>query len=199
MSMTDKLEYKQGKIGWKRHFSLEDTYFNYLDADESSSIKKKIFYLSLPEKDKFYENKESNMFAFIMGICFILVGAVQYVAMEILTGKPKFTMATIGVIAFLFYFYNKTNFIAIPTDDGVISIACDGSENKIIDSLYSKRNAVLKSNYAYFNEQATFESEIDKYNYLLKEGAIDEVEYEELKNKAYLYHGIETSKEHLNG
>jgi hypothetical protein len=188
--------FKQKKIGCKREFHLDDECFYYVVADESSSVKNKYSYLSLPDKDVHFEYKESNMFAFIMGICFTLVGAVQYVAMEILTGKPKFTMGTIGVIAFIFYIYNKTKYIAIPTDNVNLTVMKNGKEIEILGALYDRRNTLLKRNYAFLDQEASLEDEVNKYKYLYQVEAITKDEYDELYKNALSFHGEEQHAVH---
>ncbi|NVJ61546.1 MAG: hypothetical protein HWE27_14215 [Gammaproteobacteria bacterium] len=196
MDDTTITSFIQKKIGVKREFRLSEREFEYYDADEASSVKRRYSYLSLPDKEHHFEYKEGNMFAFIMGITFILVGVVQYTVTEIMTGSPRFSMATIGVAALIFYFYNKTEFVAIPVENGNITVMKNELEESVIQALYNRRRVQLKENYGYYDELNSLENEVRKYQYLLQQGAITELEYETLYQQATLAQGDEPEQIH---
>ncbi len=187
--------FNQKTMGIKRRFKLFNDHFTYYQADESIGTTKKIKYLSLPARDDFHEMHEKNMLFFIGAVCFLLVGGIQYTAMEILTGSPKYSMFSISLIFVILYFKKKAKFTLYLTDSDEVSILKDKQHDQIIEALYAKKKQLLKDYYAFIDTESDLESEIGKFNYLKNEEAISPQEYDDFVRQVKQLYTTEMSPE----
>jgi len=153
---------KQKKWNNSTTFNFEDDHFIYQVEDESKGVKKRFSYLDLPSTSEFYETTEKNILFLIGAITFLVVGLAQYFIFLVWKDQTKLSTAAVSVVFYIVFRLTKTQYTAIPTENGTVSIIKDKLHEKIIDELYSHSR----------------ENELRKFKWLLEEEIITVKEYE---------------------
>jgi|GEM_PF-1595516 len=178
---------KQKKWNNSAEFLFEEDHFTYQIQDESGSRKKRFSYLNLPSTSEFYESTDRNVLFLIGAITFLVVGIAQYFIFMVWKDQIKLSMASVSIVCYVLFRLTETQYTAIPTKKGIISVIKDKSHELIIKELYSRRNEIIKEQYGSVDYENNVENELDKFKWLLKEEIITTEEYEAAEARLLSY------------
>jgi hypothetical protein len=119
---------------------------------------------------------EKNGWLLRFGILWAILGVV----LSILGGRESIPVSAVlvlfGTASVFYYFWRKATFSVLRTERGRISIIEDKWHDDILRELNLKRVSVLRSKYLQIDHDNSPKSEIGKYNWLRRVGAITDVE-----------------------
>lgn len=90
----------------------------------------------------------------------------------------------------ILYYARTTKYTVLKSEEGNILIIKNKQHSKILDAIISNKKALLRERYFYFNKDNAPEVELNKYKYLLTNGAISHDEFREISAQLLKNEGV---------
>jgi hypothetical protein len=188
------MEIKQKKFSNKTNFIFGRSQLKYNLQDTSGSSTFSIDYSDIPFE--FDEFEEKNQWFRNAGLLWILIGAIQGVMNILEHGRVGgFFWAFIGLICMAVFYYAKTKFSIFNTEKGRIFVIQNKQYEKIMNTINNRRKSHLKELYGEINLDRDPKDEISKFQWLVENAVISEVEFAEIKQKIIAMTSVEQSCE----
>lgn len=181
------MEIKQKRFSHSSLFEFRNDDLKFTGKDESGAYSFSLKYASIPSDSS--ELIERNGWFRNVGILWVLIGVLQ-IALHYRDsggfGGGFWFLA--GIICLTLYATAKNKYTVFTTDKGRIYILKDKQHDDIINEISSRRKGQLLSWYGELNYSNDPNAELEKFRWLMHEGAIGEVEYTRILAKLTNYH-----------
>ena len=171
------MQFKQKKFSNEIHFDFSDNFLHYYSKDKSGSEKFSVKYLQI-SFDSIRELVERNSWYKMAGIFWIFLGVIQmaYSLKEGLAFRIPFWLI-VGCFTYLIYFINVVKYTMLRSENGDIYIINDNKHDEIFNEIKNRRRSALRSLYGAVDSCNEPETELEKFDWLLREDAITHEEY----------------------
>jgi hypothetical protein len=119
---------------------------------------------------------EKNGWLLRFGILWAILGGILTLFSGVETLPVSVVLVLFGAASVFYYFWRKATFSVLRTERGRISIIVDKWHDDILRELNLKRVSILRSKYLQIDHDNSPKSELGKYNWLRRVGAITDVE-----------------------
>ena len=181
------MEINQSRFSNKTKFIFGDDSLIYTLKDMGGRQSFSVPYISIL-KDR-SELEERNPWFRNVGLLWVLIGIIQTLYVYHGAGGPILSIWLIlGMVCLAIYWVATTRYTVLNTERGSIYVILDKKHEEVLQELSSRRKAQLRNLYGAINLQNDPAVEMNKFRWLLQEGAISDEEFRSTLKEIGVHH-----------